>query len=387
MSGLNYLKLLALISFLLWAIACSHKQKASVQDKLDQCEVPPNAVSPLVVNWPATKKALLQTQSENKVVIVHYDGCRLELLDGCNVRGKYDYKKTVRSKDRMILENSKDLMDKLVIGADELEKEMRAGAKLRLSYVTAGTKKATINPDNRGMMIGSCDEATHFVDSMVLGAYEISQDISGQGKGGEKREVIRSGGDLNSCSKMDTAAGAEACKAIVEMYLVPITDMTSGSDGVYANMTEEIDRTIEQESNEMGGFAEMMEAIRRAQVEGEQKSDEPTLDATNLTGLSARIAGVPNGGSDEWDRTIAPMMIETYDKNDSKSIDEKKEVESIPCDVVQTLDKAIRKGRGKASALRTTYGFPPDFAWVGSALGFDAKVRADADAHLEKCGL
>ena len=77
-------------------------------------------------------------------------------------------------------------------------------------------------------------------------------------------------------------------------------------------------------------------------------------------------------------------MLRYYDDDGSGSLDTPPEVVKVHCLVWQAIDQSIA-AEGTYSGVRATYGFPPGYIWVGSALGFDESMRAQADAALGRC--
>ena len=93
------------------------------------------------------------------------------------------------------------------------------------------------------------------------------------------------------------------------------------------------------------------------------------------------------GGSDAWDEEVEKILLAAYDKDKSGEIDEEDELSAIPCEVWDTMDKAIRAGGGKDASLVATYGIAASGDWNGDAFGIDEKLRNPAVARLQACGI
>lgn len=93
------------------------------------------------------------------------------------------------------------------------------------------------------------------------------------------------------------------------------------------------------------------------------------------------------GGSDAWDDEVEKILLAVYDKDKSGEIDKEDELAAIPCEVWDTMDKAIRAGGGKDASLVATYGIAPSGDWNGDAFGIDEKLRKPAVARLQACGI
>jgi len=98
------------------------------------------------------------------------------------------------------------------------------------------------------------------------------------------------------------------------------------------------------------------------------------------------------GGSDEWDALVKPILLEAYDVNTSGSIDTPQKVRTIPCQVLLEMDRIIKPYDKGRSGLTWTYGFQPDtpekkYGWHGNQLGFDEAMRSVAYQYMKGCGL
>lgn len=101
-----------------------------------------------------------------------------------------------------------------------------------------------------------------------------------------------------------------------------------------------------------------------------------------------RIAALKTkGGSDAWDEEVEKILLAAFDTDKSGEIDKEDELAAIPCEVWDTLDKAIRAGGGKDASLVASYGIAPTGDWSGDSFGIDEKLRKPAVARLQVCGI
>lgn len=226
----------------LLVISCGAPQPHDTKDAVEkatgvhQCKVSKSVERPMLVEWPATEKAALHTNAAKGVVVVRYDGCRLKVLDHCKLDGGYDFMETPRSKDGFSIKDKTELFTKLPLGAVSLEGEISQGNTLSLSYVAVGTRTAEVGEVTAEKLSGSCEGATHYVRSMVVGAYELTSEkvvggsagveVGSAGAGGsheEQSEVLRSDGDLVACVDRATSAVDSGCQAIIQLVLDPIS--------------------------------------------------------------------------------------------------------------------------------------------------------------------
>jgi hypothetical protein len=320
-----------------------------------------------LADWPAAEMASLQSIAERSVVVVGYDGCTLALLDGCHLPGEYLFSETAQAREVVRIATQRQLEERLPLGAAGLKGDLARAGEIRLEHVIRGTLSARISDRSKGMLVGDCDLATHFVHSMITGAYRLDA-------GGDGGEVLRRGADVALCDSGAAPRDPE-CGAVVQAVLMPISDMTSDREDLYGTISDTVN------------VEEAFRALSALAAASQPTDGRPPVAPEPGAEVSARISALPDGGSDAWDEGVKPIMVGAFDRDGSGGIDTAEEVSMIPCDVLHTLDRSIRAGRGGVSALRSTYGFPERYHWVGSALGFDEAIRVVADARLANCGL
>lgn len=99
--------------------------------------------------------------------------------------------------------------------------------------------------------------------------------------------------------------------------------------------------------------------------------------------LLAQLESSPT--SAEWDAKVATILIAGHDLDRSASIDNRLEIQDIPCGVFVELDRQVR---GVADVgLATLYGVEPGLVWIGPALGFGDAVRDELGERLVECEL
>ena len=206
-----------------------------------ECRVPEGAASPMLVDWPAVERTALEGRARKGVVAVRYDRCRLEVVRGCEIPGGYETVETARSRDGFVVRDHAELSAKLPLSVVSLEGEVGGGSSLSLDYVTVGTRTTRVDEVTEDLLSGSCEGATHFVRSMVVGAYaltssaevkagvkvEVSSAGGGVGGGGESA-VLRKAGSVEACLDYGTAFDDVRCQAIVQLILEPIGEGTGG---------------------------------------------------------------------------------------------------------------------------------------------------------------
>jgi hypothetical protein len=202
-----------------------------------RCKVSKDTARPMLVEWPAVEKAALQARAAKGLVVVRYDGCRLKQLPRCKAEGGYEFVETSRAQDGFVVKDKTELFARLPLGAVSLEGEINQGKQLSLSYVAVGARSTDVSRVGRERLEGECDGATHFVRTMVVGAYALGAEaalgggagvsVGGAGTGGsheKSTEVIRRDGNLEDCLDEATPAEDKRCQAIVQLILEPVSD-------------------------------------------------------------------------------------------------------------------------------------------------------------------
>lgn len=215
---------------------------------LDQTTVGQNRCSetnptdkPFVVEWDATDAATFEALAQRDVVVVRYENCELEVLDGCmddGIPGAYGAYQPPRwtsgSVEGFEIDNTLDLYAKLPLGAAKFSANVEAGNRLSLQYFVSGTVTTT-RPAVYAEQVAQnprCEGATHFVRAYNLGAFVLNTeardsesatvDVKGTAGGGGSRsheaKRLKQGGELDSCTA-DTAADLSRCKVPIRITL------------------------------------------------------------------------------------------------------------------------------------------------------------------------
>ena len=198
---------------------------------------------PFVIEWDATDVSSFEGRAAKDIVFVRYQGCELEVLDGCSddsIPGKYGSygppQWTSGSVEKMNIENEAELYANLHLGAATLGGRVQAGETFAMEYFVSGIETATREKMFRGTIRENpaCDSATHFVYAYNLGAFELEStdssrqsagaSVAGVGAGGERRtrgKAVKKGGELSSC-RGSSAKDVHTCRVPIRLTLKPI---------------------------------------------------------------------------------------------------------------------------------------------------------------------
>jgi hypothetical protein len=213
----------------------------------NKCD-PKSANRPFVIEWDATDMSSFESRAANDVVFVKYEGCDLQIVDGCvqdSVRGSFGSYKPVEwtsgSVESMDINNDGDLYAKLPLGAAELGGRVEGGEKFHMEYFVSGTRSATRESVARGDLgkVAACKSATHFVYAYNLGAFALGSQSSIKGSvngtvwgfgGGVDRssssKAEKAGGVLASC-RGESAKDTATCRVPIRLTLREISESDS----------------------------------------------------------------------------------------------------------------------------------------------------------------
>lgn len=199
-------------------------------DQQETCKVAKDPLHPLIVEWPGTSKAALDSASQQGIVVVSYVGCTMKVLTSCQAGQAYEFRGVTPVRDKISMASESDLYARMPLGVGALKGELATAGKLDLEYVVVGQRET---PKPPSMLKGDCRGATHYVRSIMVGAYGLNAvgrakaaggvGIGDIGAGGEHREEVhrlRGSGDVEGCAK---AGSSDAdCGAVLQLGLSPL---------------------------------------------------------------------------------------------------------------------------------------------------------------------
>lgn len=211
-----------------------------------KCGVKASAAKPLVVEWPAADRGALEARANRSLVAVRYQGCEMEVLTNCTVQGAYSYLGLNQKREGVRIKSVDELYAQLPVGAVALEGKLERAGQLNVDMVIVGRKEAERSEFSERDLEGRCDEATHVITGITLGAFSFYAGASAEvgaavkvgniGAGassGTEREVLKEDGNADSCAaaSQSDAAAPDGCGALLRVEVVPI-DRIFGGDTV-----------------------------------------------------------------------------------------------------------------------------------------------------------
>ena len=206
-----------------------------------RCGVMKSSERPLIIEWPSSDRGALEglVKRREGLVAVRYAGCEMEVVRRCTVRGRYDYTAVEPKRDDQLFRSADDLYAKIPIGAAQLEAELARHGELSLAMTVVGQHHAARERVGRDELSGDCEEATHVITMVHVGAFKLASAagarISAGGRLGAgpaagasssaDRGFERSDGDPGRCSSNDgDPAPPAGCSSLLRLEVEPIRE-------------------------------------------------------------------------------------------------------------------------------------------------------------------
>ncbi len=207
-----------------------------------KCGVTKSQAEPLIVEWPSTARAKLESKAKQGLVAVRYQGCEMEVLDRCKAPGAYGYSGVSRKNDHVAIRDADELYANVPLGAAKLEATLQKKGQLDVAMTIVGrleSDRSAVRPDE---LEGDCDGATHMITALTVGAFVFSAGAEaavgggatvlgakGGAKGASSREELTKDGDPARCEKAASTdkAPPEGCMALIRVEVVPLGGLPS----------------------------------------------------------------------------------------------------------------------------------------------------------------
>jgi hypothetical protein len=282
---------------------------------------PDDHLRPFIIEWDATDMSSFQARAESDVVFVKYEGCALQVLEGCvnsDVRGSlgaYNPPEwTSGSVEKIDIRDEGELYTKLPLGVATIGGRVAAGEAFQMEYFVAGTRGSTRAAVYRNELETNpnCADATHFVYGYNLGAFALGshKQVSGEvevsvkgagigGKRGREKSAEKQGGLLGAC-RAESATEVKDCQVPIRLTLRPVSD--GDNPDVAAAMATESDEALnlagklKSEGERMNMANELRAAAMRAFQAGDGKACLKGFDgADKLDPDPGRVSTNPRG--------------------------------------------------------------------------------------------
>lgn len=171
---------------------------------------------PWVVDLTTSDIDKLTTALGNGVAVVGHDCGGLKILQNCTApRGRYEYEGKPSLAETKQLNDADEIKAELATGAilgPKLSSDLKRGISLDIAYTHVGTSSTTARvgrTDLKETRPGGCQGATHIVEAVLLGAYQMKGSTSAEVSA--SLEAFKQGIEAKSASSaINTKTGGKA---------------------------------------------------------------------------------------------------------------------------------------------------------------------------------
>lgn len=211
----------------------------------NKCDAAKGQLRPLVVEWSAPDRAALEAQARQGQLVVHYQGCDLEVLRRCRapVKNTYGYTAITPKDESLKITTADQLYASIPVSAAKLEGKLAQSGQLNAEMTIVGEYGVIVDPPAEDQLQGDCAGATHVVTALTVGAFSFfagasdqkaaSATLLGAGAGIDRSrssENLSRDGDVKACSasKRGDSAPPENCGALLRIELAGLLPKGEG---------------------------------------------------------------------------------------------------------------------------------------------------------------
>ena len=187
-----------------------------------KCVASASRSSPLVVEWPSTERAKLESLAHGGVIPVRYADCRMKALPACKVTSGYRYVALTPKHDVLRVRNEAELRASMPVYGASFEGKLKQAGELTVTMTIVGRYEAERSGLSAADLEGNCEEATHVVTSVTSGAFQFATGGASEASGGASFLGAGAGGKAAASRETLAADGDEAaCRASAEGASAP----------------------------------------------------------------------------------------------------------------------------------------------------------------------
>jgi hypothetical protein len=205
----------------------------------NKCDAAKGQMRPLVVEWPSTDRASLEALARHGQVLVHYEGCNLDVLRACTApeKYKYSYAAITPKNEKVSMKSADELYASIPVHAASFEGKLAESGELTAQMLIVGLFESPPAAPAQDELTGDCAAATHVVQALTVGAFEFfagsasdlnaDANILGAKAGGSRsrgNESLSRDGEAAKCgsSARGDAMPPDGCAALLRLELAPI---------------------------------------------------------------------------------------------------------------------------------------------------------------------
>ena len=215
-----------------------HSATGALGGAAPSCAGSPKYAKPLIVDLDPDARVDLEATMKKGIAVVAYDCQSFRVLSACKLPDSaYEYAGVSRKEQVVQMNSMDDLHANMPINSAKLGAEVKSGRSIDLALVLIGRRSTTLAQVTREELVGSCDGATHFVQTATLGAFSMATgsvgkaavvaemfDYGGAAKSESERKAMNKDGSLDECRKSspDSETPPAECRAPLRVELFPI---------------------------------------------------------------------------------------------------------------------------------------------------------------------
>jgi hypothetical protein len=174
------------------------------------CHDPQGITERLVVDWSSLDRSKLEAAAHKGLVPIRLEGCDAHIVEHCIAHRNYVYTQTSRERELVVVRNRDELRASLPAGAARLGASLDRSRELRVTMTVVGRWEAPLEALAASDLEGECEQATHYVASVAVGAFEIAAKNAAEiGVEADVSFVGARGGSSAERQRLDSA-GVEA---------------------------------------------------------------------------------------------------------------------------------------------------------------------------------
>lgn len=201
------------------------------------CSIAASQSRPLIVEWPAADRAALEAQAHRGLVVVRYAGCELEVLRQCRAAGDYAFVSLTPKQEGVTIRDDDELYANIPVHAAKFEGKLQRAGQLNVNMTIVGMYEARTSGAAKPKLEGDCDDATHVVTALTVGAFEFfagadataggGASVLGVGAGGKStshHETLSRDGTAEACAqaKRGDTEPPSSCGALLRLEVAPV---------------------------------------------------------------------------------------------------------------------------------------------------------------------
>jgi len=201
------------------------------------CSVTASQSRPLIVEWPAADRAALEAQAHRGLVVVRYAGCELEVLRQCRAAGDYAFVSLTPKQEGVTIRDDDELYATIPVHAAKFEGKLQRAGQLNVNMTIVGMYEARTSGGTKPKLEGDCDDATHVVTALTVGAFEFfagadataggGASVLGVGAGGKStshHETLSRDGTAEACAQAERGdtEPPSSCGALLRLEVAPL---------------------------------------------------------------------------------------------------------------------------------------------------------------------